>query len=116
MQRVDPGANADAAQERMADAGLKAMIPFRRPFLDYVLSALADAGFDDVCLVIGPGHDVVRQYYTRTSPPTRVRISFAVQLEARGTADALLSAESFAGRDDFIVLNADNYYPVDVFR
>lgn len=116
MQRPDPGANADEAQERVASAGLKAMIPFRRPFLDYVLSALADAGVDDVCLVIGPGHDLVREYYTCTSPPTRVRVSFAVQLEARGTADALLSAESFAGRDDFIVLNADNYYPVDVFR
>ncbi len=116
MQRSHAGAGADAAQERMASAGLKAMIPFRRPFLDYILSALADAGFDDVCLVIGPGHELVRDYYTRTNPPTRVRVSFAVQLEARGTADALLSAESFADRDQFLVLNADNYYPVEVFR
>lgn len=116
MQRPEPRATADAAQERMASAGLKALIPFRRPFLDYVLSALADAGFHDVCLVIGPGPDLVREYYTRTSPPIRVHVSFAVQLEARGTADALLSAETFAGHDDFIVLNADNYYPADVFR
>jgi len=116
MQRPDPAAGADAGQERMASAGLKAMIPFRRPFLDYILSALADAGSDDVCLVIGPGHDLVRDYYSRVSPPARVRVKFAVQVEARGTADALLSAESFAGRDDFIVLNADNYYPADVFR
>ena len=45
MQRASPGATGDAAQSRAADSGVKGMIPFRRPFLDYVLSALADAGF-----------------------------------------------------------------------
>jgi glucose-1-phosphate thymidylyltransferase len=114
MQRPDPGAGVDAAQERMASAGLKAMIPFRRPFLDYILSALADAGFDDVCLVIGPGPNVVREHYA-ANPPARVQIAFAVQSEPRGTADALLSAESLTGNDEFLVLNADNYYPVEVF-
>ena len=69
MQRADRTANADPAQAKVADAGLKAMIPFRRPFLDYVLSALADAGCSEVCLVIGPEHDVVREYYERTHRP-----------------------------------------------
>ena len=36
--------------------------------------------------------------------------------QARGTADAVLSAESFAQEAPFLVLNADNYYPVDVLR
>jgi glucose-1-phosphate thymidylyltransferase len=116
MQRADPAVETSAEQERLASAGLKAMIPFRRPFLDYVLSTLGDADFNDVCLVIGPAHDVVRDYYTHTSPPTRVHVSFAVQQEARGTADALLAAETFAGTEEFIALNADNYYPVEVFR
>jgi dTDP-glucose pyrophosphorylase len=116
MQLADETAAADPAQSRIADTGLKAMIPFRRPFLDYILSALADAGCGDVCLVIGPEHDVVREYYERTRPPERVRISFAVQLHARGTADAVLSAEEFAGRDPFLVVNSDNYYTVDVLR
>jgi dTDP-glucose pyrophosphorylase len=119
MQRADAAARADLAQSQVADTGLKAMIPFRRPFLDYVLSALADAGCRDVCLVIGPpgeGSDVVRTYYERTHPPERIRIAFAVQEHARGTADALLAAESFAADDEFLVLNADNYYPVAVLR
>ena len=116
MRRADRTAAADPAQARIADTGLKAMIPFRRPFLDYILSALADAGCRDICLVIGPEHDVVREYYERTRPPERVRVSFAVQEEPRGTADAVLSAETFAGDDPFLVLNADNYYPVDVLR
>ena len=57
MQRAAPDAAADPGQSRIADTGLKAMIPFRRPFLDYILSALADAGCLDVCLIIGPEHD-----------------------------------------------------------
>ncbi len=43
-----------------------------------------------------------------------MRVSFAVQAEARGTADAVLSAEAFAGDAPFLVLNSDNYYPIDV--
>jgi dTDP-glucose pyrophosphorylase len=114
MQRGAPAAGVDPAQARAADAGLKAMIPFRRPFLDYILSALADAGCLDIALVIGPEHDLVREYYERTAPPTRVRVSFAVQAVARGTADAVVSAEEFVGGEPFLVMNADNYYPVDV--
>jgi len=113
MRRADPGAAADAEQARMADAGVKAMIPIGRPFLDYVISALADAGFTRVCLVIGPEHGLVRDHYTTGVTATRVSIEFAVQAEPRGTADAVLAAEGFAGDDPFLVLNSDNYYPVE---
>jgi glucose-1-phosphate thymidylyltransferase len=117
MRQPDAAAPLGAAQDAMAAAGLKAMIPIRgRPFLDYVLSALADADCLDVCLVVGPEHSVVREHYTKTRRPERVRVQFAVQARARGTADAVLAAERFAGRDPFLVLNADNYYPVDVYR
>jgi dTDP-glucose pyrophosphorylase len=104
----------DARQARAADAGVKAMIPIGRPFLDYVISALADAGFRDICLVVGPEHDVVRDYYTRCVTPRRVRISFAVQDEPLGTADAVAAAEEFAGGDQFLTVNSDNYYPAGV--
>ncbi len=95
---------------------MKAMIPIGRPFLDYVLSALADAGISDVCLVIGPEHDAIRRYYAEEVRPVRVAVHFAVQQEPRGTADAVLSAREFAGDEPFLVLNADNYYPVAAYR
>ena len=97
MQRADQGATPIRRKRESPTPGLKAMIPFRRPFLDYILSALADAGCLDICLVIGPEHDAVRDYYERTHPPERARVPFAIQTEARGTADAVLSAEAFAG-------------------
>jgi glucose-1-phosphate thymidylyltransferase len=112
MRQSDGTARLDPAQQAAAATGLKAMISFGRPFLDYVLSALADAGLEEVCLVIGPEHQAVREYYTETAPPRRVCLAFAVQEEPRGTADAVLAAEEFAGRQDFLVINSDNCYPV----
>ena len=111
MRREDPSATLDEAQQAAAAAGVKAMIPIGRPFLDYALSALADAGCREVCLVIGPEHTDIRDYYTRRAPPERVRVAFAEQPEPRGTADALLAAEAFAAGDRVLMVNSDNYYP-----
>ena len=115
MRSPDATTQLAADQMRAADAGMKAMIPIGRPFLDYVLSALADAGFSQVCLVVGPEHTAIREYYQSISS-RRIEISFAIQEEPLGTANALLTAEQFAGREEFLVLNSDNYYPVEVFR
>jgi Na+/proline symporter/dTDP-glucose pyrophosphorylase len=115
MRAADASAPLSREQAAVADTGLKAMIAIDRPFLDYVLSALADAGFTQVCLVVGPEHGAVRDYYARNAP-SRVQIQFAIQEKPLGTADALLAATSFIGDDAFIVLNSDNYYPPDVLR
>src|SRR6476659_9217481 len=97
MRQADDRATIDAHQAAVADAGLKAMIPIGRPFLDYVLSALADVGFTDACIVIGPEHHQVREHYTRDVKPSRISIEFAEQPKALGTADAVLAAEEFVG-------------------
>jgi dTDP-glucose pyrophosphorylase len=126
----------DPGQQQAADAGLKAMIPVGlprrsgdpsaeprsakveaaeagRPFLDYVLHSLAEAGVSRVGLVLGPDHEPVRAYY-RALDAKRLRIEFVLQREPLGTADAVWSARDWAGDTPFLVLNADNLYPVDV--
>ena len=115
MRTSDSSARLDASQSRAADAGMKAMIPIGRPFLDFILSALADAGFAEACLVVGPEHTAIRQYYAAASA-RRIKISFALQEQPIGTANALLAAQDFASAESFLVLNSDNYYPVEVFR
>lgn len=109
-----------SSQQAAADAGLKGMMPIgdggTRRFLDYGLSALADAGCLDVCLVVGPDHDAIRRYYDGAGRPSRVRLSYAVQPLADGTARAVLAAEGFALDDPFLVLNADNVYPAQCLR
>jgi dTDP-glucose pyrophosphorylase len=113
MRRASESAALDARQAAVAATGVKALLPVGRPFLDYVLAALADAGYRRVCLVVGPEHDAVRDYYGRQVQPKRLNIEFAIQAEPRGTADAVAAAESFAGGEPFAVINSDNYYPVE---
>jgi len=115
MRSADLSAGLSDERLHAADAGVKAMIPVGRPFLDYVLSALADAGIRKICLVIGPEHSAIREYYGSLAL-RRVQIQYAIQERAIGTANALLSAREFAGNDSFLSLNSDNYYPVEVFK
>ena len=114
MRARDDAAALAPEQSVAADQGLKAMMPVGRPFLDYLLSALADAGFSEVCLVVAPEHDAIRNYYTRATVPRRLRLTFAIQERPSGTADAVLAAARFVGAEPFLVLNGDNYYPVEV--
>ena len=102
-----------AAQQAAAAAnGEKGMMPFARPFLDYSLSVLADAGIREAVLVVGPEHDEMRSYFQRTAARRRVALRFAVQEEPRGTADALAAAASAVDDAACLVLNSDNLYPL----
>ena len=107
-------------QAAAARAGAKAVMPLAggRPFLDYVLASLADAGFADVCIVVSPNDETIRARYSGEQGErlTRLRVSFAVQQAPIGTADALLATEEFVAGEQFVVMNSDNYYPVDGLR
>lgn len=126
MQR-GAAAGLTAEQARAAAMGQKGMMPLPgpdgrlRPFLDYVLSELADAGFVEVGLVVPPAPvdgtaQPLREYYSGEGTPERVRISFVVQEAAKGTADAVASAASWVGDRPFVVLNADNLYGVAALK
>jgi dTDP-glucose pyrophosphorylase len=111
MRAPDPDANITPEQSRAADAGLKAMMPVNgRPFLDYVLSSLADAGIGQVALIVAPDYQTWFDYYT-AAPPARLTLRFIVQREAIGTADAVLAAEEWLRGQPFLTVNADNLYP-----
>jgi dTDP-glucose pyrophosphorylase len=116
MRQPDPGAPLSPEQRQAADAGIKAMMPVNgRPFLDFVLSSLADAGLTQVALVVAPDHARLRAHVDHR-PPQRVRIAFIVQPEALGTANAVLAAESWTAGEPFVALNADNLYPAEALR
>jgi glucose-1-phosphate thymidylyltransferase len=117
MRATDPNARLTADQVRAADAGMKAMMPLNgRPFLDYVLSTLADAGIDRIALVVAPDHAAVQDHYTRAAPPRRVHLDYIVQPEPIGTANAIASAERWCGDEPFLALNSDNLYPSSALR
>ena len=117
MRAADPQAKLTTEQQHAAEAGMKAMMPIGgRPFLDYVLNAIADAGIRRVGLVVAPVHHALAHNYEIETPPTRIEIDFVVQLEPRGTADAVLAAERWTGGEPFLVMNGDNLYPAVVLR
>ncbi len=109
--RASTGSELDPATAAIAATGVKALVPVAdRPFLDYVLADVAAAGMTEAILVIGPEHEQLRAYY-RALPTTRLRISFALQAQARGTADAVFAANEAVGARRCVVLNSDNRYP-----
>lgn len=118
MQKEDASVTLAESQKQAAQRGLKALIPLGegRVFLDYVLSAVADAGFSQVCLVVAPDHDELRRRYCEEVPLRRLTLRFAVQEKPLGTANAVAAAEQFVGDDDFIMINSDNYYPRSALR
>jgi glucose-1-phosphate thymidylyltransferase len=116
--RESAGGGLAPDQARAAAGGAKAMRPLAvagasaRPFLDYSLSALADAGYTDVCLVVAPDHTAMAEYYRGPGAPRRLRLDFAVQDAPIGTANAVAAAADWTGADPFLVINGDNYYAV----
>jgi dTDP-glucose pyrophosphorylase len=102
-----------SAQREMAARGLKPLIPFGgAPFIAYILTALADAGYCDVCVVLPPGDDDPVRAWIDSAHTHRLRLHVAVQDEPLGTAHALLAAEAFTAGGDIALINADNDYPV----
>ena len=117
MRKQEEGAPLDEATAKIAATGVKAMIPtLGRPFLDFVLSMLADAGFRKACLVIGPEHAEVREYYGSTLKTRRIEIDFAIQEKPLGTGDAVRPAETFSAGEPFLMINSDNFYPVEALK
>ena len=115
MRKTDETARLDPEQAAMARIGVKALMKLDRPFLDYLLGALAEAGYRRICLVIGPEHDMIRDYVASLELK-RLSIDFAIQEKPLGTADAVAAAHDFAGGEHFLCINCDNYYPIEALR
>ncbi len=118
MRELDSEATLDGPQRTAAASGQKALMPVDatgRPFLDYVLSSLADAGCVEAILVVAPDADAIRDCYP-SERLSRMRVRFVVQDEPTGTAHAVLAAEQMVGARGFLVANADNLYPVKVLQ
>jgi glucose-1-phosphate thymidylyltransferase len=115
MRKTDGNSELSDEQARVADSGVKALIPIDRPFLDYVLSVVADAGYKKVCLVIGPEHTELRRYYESLNPK-RFSLDFVIQQQPLGTADAVAAAEGWCDGESFVVINSDNYYPLTALK
>jgi NDP-sugar pyrophosphorylase family protein len=123
--------NLDTRLKREAQEKSKAMIGVgagSRPFLDYLLSNVAKAGYRNVVIVVGERDASIREYYERPENAgafPSLALSYAVQPipagreKPLGTADALLRAleavPSWRG-ERLTVCNSDNLYSTHALR
>jgi dTDP-glucose pyrophosphorylase len=90
----------------------------RKPFLDYQVLNLIEAGIREVNLVIRPDDTFFSGHYAANGSALfpEADITFSFQSVPDGTAHAVLAAEKFVEEERFLVLNGDNNYPVDSVR
>lgn len=114
MRAIVGDVELTAEQAQAANAGIKALVPLigGKTMLELIVENVTAAGFSRICLVIGPEHDAIRDFCASRSLP----VVFAEQLEAKGTADAVLASEDFVSDENFLVVNSDNLYPVEGLR
>ncbi|MFC6952948.1 sugar phosphate nucleotidyltransferase [Halorubellus litoreus] len=84
----------------------KPMLPIAgKPLLEYVLESVADAGIDEVVLVVGYARDRIQTHF-EDGDDWDIDLEYVVQEKQLGTAHAIAQAEG-AVDDAFVVLNGD---------
>lgn len=112
MRAGNENIKLNSEQAEIAKLGVKTLMPIagNRTFLDFVLDNLRQAGFKEICLVIGDEHEILKDFCRKNN------LEFAIQKEPIGTANAVYSAQKFVGKDNFLTLNSDNLYPIEVLQ
>ena len=89
----------------------KHLLPvYDKPMIYYPLQTLADAGLDDILIVSGRGHAGHFLELLGSGSEWGVRITYEIQDEAGGIAQALGLAEGFADEGDVVVILGDNIF------
>ena len=87
----------------------KQLVPVaNRPVLFYGIQAMADAGIEEIGIIIAPETGDEIRATVGDGSRFGVRIEFIVQDEPAGLAHAVLTAEPFLGADPFVMYLGDN--------
>lgn len=83
---------------------------YNKPLIMYPLQTLIKAGVKDILIVVP--QDKVKDFKNLLNDGKEMgaRISYKVQKEPKGMADAVLQGEKFVGKDNVVVIAADNVY------
>src|SRR5829696_5475547 len=87
----------------------KQLVPVaNRPVLFYGIQAMADAGIDEIGIIIAPETGDEIRAAAGDGSRFGVRLTYIVQEEPLGLAHAVLTAEPFLGADPFVMYLGDN--------
>jgi glucose-1-phosphate thymidylyltransferase len=89
----------------------KHLLPvFNKPMIYYPLYSLKEAGIDNVLIVSGKGHAGDFLELLGSGAQLGMKLSYEVQEEAGGIAQALGLAEQFANNEKVVVILGDNIF------
>jgi glucose-1-phosphate thymidylyltransferase len=93
------------------DVTNKHLLPvFNKPMIYYPLYSLKEAGITNVLIVSGKGHAGDFLELLGSGAQFGMKLSYEVQEEAGGIAQALGLAENFAGNEKVVVILGDNIF------
>ncbi len=93
----------------------KHLLPvYNKPMIFYPLYALKSAGITNVLIVSGKGHSGSFLELLGSGANVGMKISYEVQEEAGGIAQALSLAEDFANNEKVVVILGDNIFEDDI--
>lgn len=89
----------------------KHLLPiYNKPMIFYPLEAMARAGIKDVLIITGPNHSGAFINLLRSGKDFGFNLSYEIQEEAGGIAQALSLAEDFADNGKILVILGDNIF------
>ncbi len=95
----------------------KHLLPIHdKPMIYYPLQTLADAGIKDIMIVSGKGHAGHFLELLKSGEEFGVRLSYGVQEEAGGIAQALGLCEDFSDHEKTVVILGDNIFEKNVAK
>ena len=91
----------------------KPMAPvYGKPFLIYLLDRLQDAGIKHVVLATGYLHEVIASYFQNDYRDMRITLSH--ETKPLFTGGAIRQAAQYIEGDNFLVLNGDTLFDIDI--
>ena len=86
-----------------------------KPFLEYLIVQLKNYNLNDIILCTGHLKEKIENYFGNGNH-LGVNIVYSEELKPLGTGGAIKLAESLVKSDDFIVMNGDSFFDIDLYK
>lgn len=89
----------------------KHLLPiYNKPMIFYPLEAMSNAGIKDVLIITGPSHSGAFINLLKSGKDFGLNLSYEIQEEAGGIAQAIGLAQDFSDKDKILVILGDNIF------